>query len=142
MNVTEKHINDGASFLKEGLPNKQSVELFNALSNFLKVHCVLDSDKLEILKTFSRKCYLSTITQALCWHNTKQGYDFFYFLALRWATYLITHAKLYDELYDEDSAIGTLRMFLSFSKKPNNGMSKECFDKKKRYYRDFLLKYY
>lgn len=125
----------------EGEKKKQLLQLFDALVNFLEVHNVATCEKYEILEKFEGGQYIDTINKAVSWSASAQGYDFFYFLALRWGKYQVTHANLYNEVYKYYDAKCRLGEVLAFSDHPHNlKISREEYLNKKNYYRSFLKK--
>ena len=127
----------------EGEKKKQLLQLFDALVNFLEAHNVETCEKFKILEKFEKGQHIDTINKAVTWSASAQGYDFFYFLALRWGKYQVTHAKLYNEVYNYCDARCRLIEVLRFSDHPHNyngKISKQEFLNKQNYYSDFLKK--
>lgn len=123
----------------KGEKKKQLLKLFDALVNFLEVHDVATCEKYKILEKFEEGQHMDTINKAVIWSASAQGYDFFYFLALRWGKYQVTHAKLYNEIYNYYDAKCHLMDVLEFSEHPHSGkISKEEYSNKQHYYRSFL----
>ena len=125
----------------KGEKKKQLLQLFDALVNFLEVHNVATCEKYDILETFEEGRHIDTINKAVSWAASTQGYDFFYFLALRWGKYQVTHAKLYNEVYNYHDARYCLKNVLGFSIGPHNEkFCREEYLNKQHYYRSFLKK--
>lgn len=125
----------------EGEKRKQVLQLFDALVNFLEAHNVATCEKFKILEKFKNGLHIDIINKAVTWSESAQGYDFFYFLALRWGKYQVTHAKLYNEVYNYHDARWCLKEVLGFSDHSHNGkISKQEFLNKQNYYSDFLKK--
>jgi len=125
----------------KGEKKKQLLQLFDALVNFLEVHNVATCEKYDILEKFEEGEHVDTINKAVRWSASAQGYDFFYFLALRWGKYQVTHANLYNEVYDYYDAKCRLRGLLKFSDHPHNWkISTAEYSNKKHYYSSFLKK--
>lgn len=125
----------------EGEKKKQLLQLFDALVNFLEVHNVATCEKYEILEKFEEGRHIDTINKAVNWTSSAQGYDFFYFLALRWGKYQVTYAKMYNEVYNYNDVRHALKVVLGFSVGPHNEkISKEEYSNKQYYYSSFLKK--
>ena len=140
-NIQIQKIRKRISALYKGEKKKQVLQLFDALVNFLEVHKVATCEKYEILEKFEEGKHVDTINRAVRWSVSVQGYDFFYFLALRWGKYQVTHANLYNEVYDYYDAKCCLKDVLKFSDHPHNGkISIEEYLNKRHYYSSFLKK--
>lgn len=126
--------------------NQQELELFDALSKFIEIHEINDCYKLKILKCFASGEHIDTINKALSWSGTEQGYEFFYFLALRWAKYLVLHFELYKSVYCVGDAIQNLENLLDFCSYDYSNdywltSYKKEYEVKHRYYGKLLRKY-
>ena len=118
--------------------NGQLIKLFDTFVNFLKVHKVNSKQILKILTSFKNGEYIDSINKGVTWSDTEQGYDFFYFLALRWATYLIRYAKLYDKLYTVGTAWDNLSHLYHFTDYID--FVDYSSSKNRKYYEHFLEK--
>lgn len=117
----------------------EKTELFKIFLHFLDAHKIESRDIDILCKFFVKGNYISVFADGISWSNTKQGYDYFYCLNLRWIVYLIKSHTIYKNAYELLNAFIALDDCIDFSDCPhNNKISVEEFKKIKKYYRNLL----
>jgi len=102
------------------LSKKQAYKnLEKKFRHFIEAHDFTEVEKEMALDAFIKgEEIIKPFDKAFSWHCSKRGYDFFYFLSLRWMMMLIKYSKLYQELYSCDIVIKTLWRILKYSDIP------------------------
>lgn len=132
---------DIRNLLKKRLDvTEDTLDLFDKLASFLDAHGVILSEKSEILYKFVNGEHVDTINKALSWSPSWHGYDFYFFLALRWGKYLVKSADIYPNAYNREKAIERLEELMTFSDHPHNNMKVDDFGIHIKRYAEFLKK--
>lgn len=119
---------------------KDTLDLFDKLASFLDAHGVILTEKSEILSKFVNGEHVDTINKALSWSSSWHGYDFYFFLALRWGKYLVKSADIYPNAYNREKAIERLDELMTFTDHPYNNVKVDDFDIHIKRYAEFLKK--
>ena len=119
---------------------KDTLDLFDKLASFLDAHGVILTEKSEILSKFVNGEHVDTINKALSWSPSWHGYDFYFFLALRWGKYLVKSADMYPNVYKREKAIEKLDELMKFSDHPHSNVKVVDFDIHIKRYAEFLKK--
>ena len=129
------------------LSKKQAYKnLEKKFRHFIEAHDFTEVEKEMALDAFIKgEEIIKPFDKAFSWCCNKRGYDFFYFLSLRWMMMLIKYSKLYQELYSCDIVIKTLWRILHYSDSPHHtdstrGNYDNFFYKYREFYKNFFQK--
>lgn len=109
----------------QNLGELEQLEMFyTTLCTFLEKHDVEKTVRLDI---FTKLCdnsncaFYDVIAQSFLWSGTKKGYDFYYFLNLRWVVYLYYSQDLFNLFYSRSEAHTAVNRYIKFSDEAQNG---------------------
>lgn len=107
-------------YLKKYTPNVVNLhpdkkKVFELFVRFIVKHNIDDGDATALFKAYDKHGPLRTISDGIVWRTTNKGYDYFYFLNLRWLTYLSECHILYANAYNNAEAYTKLLDCVGFS---------------------------
>lgn len=120
---------------------KEYKYLFSILCDFLEGYDLDDNLKNKLLKYVIRgdwreaRRYFDVFTESLTWSESEKGYNFFYFLNLKWLEGLCKIQPMVPSLFNKKLALSHLSKCIDYAETPYYYKDKERYNMP---HRDFL----
>ena len=132
--------------------NKEEVykSLQKRFNHFINMHNFTEAEKKQAMIAFGKNV-MRPFDIGFGWHGSRQGYDYFYFLSLRWLMELIKLQKAYEQVYNISDACRTFNHLIQYAETPHTleGIKEDIvaidnyrsiFDRKRNFYCNFNKK--